>query len=341
MLLGSFCHGAEMVFDWASTKPNATPAGFDSLLSGSGQPGDWKVILDESPAPFPAISSKAVNRNVRPVLAQLSQERTDARYPMLVFNGETFSDFTIATQFKIVDGVDEQMAGIAFRIQDERNYYYIRASALGQNVNFFKVQDGQLIGPIGAKAEIPKGVWQELTIECQGNQIKCRLNGKEAIAPLRDNTFNAGKLGFWTKSDSVSYFAETHIIYKPREALAQTLIRDTIKKYPRLQGMKIFAAAPGARDAKVIASTEPAEIGQPAQKEAVDVIARGIIYHGEDKGKVLVTMPLRDGNGDSVAAVKVIMKAFPGQTERNAIARALPIVKEMEARFRTSGESLQ
>jgi hypothetical protein len=29
------------------------------------------------------------------------------------------------------------------------------------------------------------------------------------------------------------------------------------------------------------------------------------------------------------------MKPFPGQTERNAIARALPIIKEMETRVRS------
>jgi hypothetical protein len=61
---------------------------------------------------------------------------------MLVFDGETFSDFTFTTRFKIVSGEVEQMAGVAFRVQDERNYYYVRANAKNQNVAFFPLRRG-------------------------------------------------------------------------------------------------------------------------------------------------------------------------------------------------------
>ena len=43
-------------------------------------------------------------------------------------------------------------------------------------------------------------------------------------------------------------------------------------------------------------------------------------------------MPLRDRNGDAMAAVRVVLKPFPGQTEENAIIRATPIVKEVQTR---------
>jgi hypothetical protein len=91
----------------------------------------------------------------------------------------------------------------------------------------------------------------------------------------------------------------------------------------------------------VIASTDPTELGKPAKTNTLDVIARGIIYHGEDKGNVHVTLPLKDSNGDNIAAVEVVMKAFPGQTEKNAIVRAMPIVKQLEARVRNSAELMR
>ena len=78
-----------------------------------------------------------------------------------------------------------------------------------------------------------------------------------------------------------------------------------------------------------------------AQKVEADVITRSVIYHGKENNLVLVTMPLHDSNGDSVAAVKVIMKSFPGQTEKNAIARALPIVKQMEERVHSLSDLTQ
>ena len=49
----------------------------------------------------------------RPVLAQLAKDATDDHYPLLVFEDEMFGDFKLTTQFKIVDGVAEQMAGVS------------------------------------------------------------------------------------------------------------------------------------------------------------------------------------------------------------------------------------
>lgn len=52
---------------------------------------------------------------------------------------------------------------------------------------------------------VPRGVWHELTVECL-------LNGKELIAATDNvNPFLRGKIGFWTKSDAVSYFTDTRL----------------------------------------------------------------------------------------------------------------------------------
>ena len=49
------------------------------------------------------------------------------------------------------------------------------------------------------------------------------------------------------------------------------------------------------------------------------------------KTRSLWSCRLRDRNGDPVAAVRVIMKSFAGQTEQAAFARALPVVREMQS----------
>ncbi|HZQ47238.1 MAG TPA: hypothetical protein VFC07_09525, partial [Verrucomicrobiae bacterium] len=54
--------------------------------------------------------------------------------------------------------------------------------------------------------------------------------------------------------------------------------------------------------------------------------------YGKEKETVYVTLPLRDRNGDCVAAVRIVMKKLPGQTEENAFFRAIPIVKKMQER---------
>ena len=341
LCLGWPASGADKVFDFRQEKVGEVPRGFRSTVAGQGVPGDWRLLLDEVPSLLAPLSPNAPGGNKRPVLAQLARDRTDEHFPMLIYGEETFGDFTFTTRFKIVDGATEQMAGVAFRIQDEKNFYYIRASALGNTFYFFKIVDGMRSAPIGNKVEIPRGVWHTMTIECQGTRIRGLLNGREIIPALDDKSFTAGRIGFWTKSDSVSYFTDAAMTYKPRESLAQLLVKDALKNHPRLQDLKIFAPATENGPLSVIASTNQKEVGQAAPKEVGDVLAKRGYFYGKGGGEVMLTLPLRDSNGDKVAAVRMVMKAFPGQTENNAVARAMPVIKGMESRIQTWKDLLQ
>jgi hypothetical protein len=69
-----------------------------------------------------------------------------------------------------------------------------------------------------------------------------------------------------------------------------------------------------------------------------EVLTKGSIYYGRDKGYVSITMPLRDRNGDVIAAARVVMKSFAGQTEDNALARATPLVTETQHRAHSSAD---
>lgn len=341
-LLTGAAMGAERVFDFGTAKLGAAPEGFRSLLTGLGKPGEWTVLMDALPSALEPLSPKALSTSRRPVLAQVSRDPTAERYPMLVFQGETYTDFTLTTQLKIVEGRHEQMAGLAFRIQDERNYYYVRANAKDKNLYFFKWVDGQRIGPIGSMLNVPLGGWIELAIQCKGNEIQCRLNGTNAFPSLRDNSFTSGKVGFWTAEDTVAYFADTRVVYTPKENLAQTLVRDALRKYPRLLGLRIYASTNKQSAPFLLASHTGKDLGQPAPPAEREIIARnGGIYHGKGGGTVTVSLPLRDRNGDAVAAVQVVMKSFTGQTENNAIARATPVVKLMQDRVQTAADLVQ
>jgi hypothetical protein len=325
---------AEKVFDFSDVPEQQAPPGFRSAVTGSGRPGEWKVIYDEVPPALAPVTPLAGSVSRRKVLAQTARDATDEHFPLLIYEGEVFRDFTFSTRFKAVGGAIEQMAGIVFRLKDENNYYVLRASSLGNTFRFYKFVDGQRSAPVGPDIEIPKGVWHELAVECRGNQIRCLLNGKEAMPVLTDNSFVAGRIGFWTKSDSVSYFADARVTYTPREPFAAALVRETLRSNPRLVAIQIFSpSSPGAGPTEILASSRSEEVGKPGNHQHEDVIQRGTIYQGRQKDNVLVTMPLRDRNGDIVAAVSLTMKSFPGQTERNAIARALPIIKEMEKRL--------
>jgi hypothetical protein len=326
---------AERTFDFSERGAGQVPPGFRSTVMGEGKPGDWKIVLEAVPPQMQPLTPQALAVARRPVLAQVSQDPTDEHFPILIYDEETFDDFTLTTRFKTVGGTNEQMAGVAFRIQNETNYYVVRASSLGNTFRFYKVVNGQRGTIIGPEIAIRANVWHELSVVCKGSQIECRLDGRQVIPTLTDTSFSSGKIGFWTKSDSVSYFADTRIVYKPREAPAQALVRNTLKNYPRLVGLKVFVQGAEPQTTRLVASDDSKEIGRAGEKAEEDVIRRGVTYYAKDKDSVSVTLPLRDRNGEPIAAVRVVMKTFAGQTEDNAVVRATPIVKEMGARVQT------
>jgi len=331
--------GEELGFDFSRFPVGEAPPGFSSLVAGEGAPGEWRVIMDEVPSLLPPLAPGLERTYKKAVLAQLAKVPLEEHFPILIYEGETLSDFRITTRFKLVSGERERMAGIAFRFQNTNNYYYIRASGLGNTFNFFKVVNGIRSAPIIHDVEIASGQWHEMTIECKGTKIQAWLNGKEALPQMDDRSLIGGRVGFWTMADSVAYFTDTHITYEPPVPLVATLVEQTMEQYDRLLGLAISVIPEGGGEPVIIASSDPKEVDTKAWKEEAGVITSGQVYHLKRRGRMTVSLPLRDRNGIPVAAVRVVMKSFPGQTEKNALTRALTVVKSMEPRV-LSGKDL-
>jgi hypothetical protein len=333
---------AERRFDFKDAREGQLPPGFRSAVTGEGKPGNWQVVMDEVPPLLPALLPGAEPVARKAVLAQLAQDPTDEHFPLLISEAETVTDFTLTTRFKTVRGVVEQMAGIAFRVQNESNYYVVRASSLGNNVRFYKVLHGNRGPVVGPELPVPSGVWHDLTVEGKGNSFRCLLNGKELIKATDSvNPFMSGKIGFWTKSDSVSYFADTRLVYTAHEPPAQGLVRATLKQFPRLLGLQVYVPGTEPKTTRLAASKVAAEVGRAGGKAELDVIENGTAYYGKEKEYASVVLPLRDRNGDPVAAVRVKLKPSAGQDEQHAFARARPVIQEMQKRVTSLQDLVQ
>jgi len=341
-LLAWTASGAERTFNFGEYPFDKTPSNFVSAVTGRGDPGDWKVMLDEAPSLMPARDTNAPAMTQHAVVAQLERVAVDQHFPVLVYNDDKFGDFTFSTRFKIANGSMAQMGGVVFRYQDPKNYYVLVASVLDRHFWFFKIVNGmrsdRLIGPA---IDISKNEWHEISVKCDGNHINCLFDGKQIIPMITDDSFSSGKVGFWTKSDSVVYFTDAKVNFTPRETLAQMLVSGTTEEYARVLGMKIFAVRPGDTNATVVAAKDAKDLRQSGGKVEDDVIRNGKSYFGRDKkaGTVTVTAPLRDRNGDSVAEVVFVMKAFPGETEETALVKSQTMIKKLEPRV-TSLEDL-
>jgi hypothetical protein len=326
----------ELRLDFSQFPLGETPTGYSSLISGEGKPGAWKVVNDEVPVLPDALStnesSALLDRPLkRFVLAQTAQDAVDEHFPILLYNGDTFGDFTLTTRFKILSGKIDQMAGLVFRAKDEKNYYVIRASALGKSVRFFKFVGGLRNDPIGPEVVVTTNEWHELTIICQGSEIRWLLDRKQYMPALHDTSFSVGKVGFWTKSDSVSYFVDTKIQYTPRSPFGQTVVRDVMKKY-RILGLWLYAGK-SAYATRIVGCHDESKLGEEGGQLESAAIKDGNVYFLRSKDYVEVTTPVRDRNGEIVAAMRVRMKTFLGETESNAVNRAGLINKAIRERM--------
>jgi hypothetical protein len=177
---------AEWTFD---TEPVGRPPPGAEVFGG-----DW-VVRPESDAPTPPNA--------------LCQTAT-APFPALCLSDKIYTDVEVSVRFKPVSGREDQAAGILFRIQDSENYYIFRANALENNVMFFLYASGTRSILKRAPARVLAGQWQELKVEVAGNRFRGFLDGK-LVAEVSDDSYTAGKVGLWTKADSVTCFDNVRV----------------------------------------------------------------------------------------------------------------------------------
>jgi len=208
LLISAAAFSAQGVtIDFSSDKAGEPPSGFSTALTGRGLPGKWVVMKDDA-------SPDRGN-----VLAQTDADATDYRFPVCVYDGLTAKDADISVRFKSVSGRVDQGAGIVWRYKDKDNYYIVRANALEGNVVLYKVQNGKrsdlplkgLGRTYGMKEKVPSGQWGILRVVVKGNLFEVYHEGKK-LYEVEDDTFKeAGKVGVWTKADSVIYFDDLEV----------------------------------------------------------------------------------------------------------------------------------
>ncbi len=170
------------------------PAGFTFARTGQGSDGQWVVKKEETAASKPN------------VLAQTSQDATDYRFPLAIAEGTNYKDLALSMKFKTISGSVDQGAGLVFRLKDKDNYYVVRANALENNFRLYHVVNGRRVQFAGANFPVTPQVWHEIRAEARGDEFRCYYDGQLKIS-ARDGTLKeAGKIGLWTKADSLIYF---------------------------------------------------------------------------------------------------------------------------------------
>jgi len=185
---------AARTWDFQADKIDEAPASFTFARTGDGRPGRWIVRVDPS---APAGDH---------VLAQVDEDRTDNRFPVAVANGPVLKDLRLEVRCKQLSGKTDQACGLVFRYRDENNYYVVRANALEDNVRLYHVANGRRRELAGWNGKVASQTWHTLSVEARGDRFVVSFDGKQVIDATDDTFREPGKVGLWTKADSVTEF---------------------------------------------------------------------------------------------------------------------------------------
>jgi Domain of Unknown Function (DUF1080) len=142
----------------------------------------------------------------------LVQRATDNEFNVIVAPGGPYTDVDISVRFRPISGSEDASGGIVFRFVDGR-YYVIRANALEDNFRLYYYDRGRyMLTSASIKAPM-LGDWHTLRVTAEKDNIRGWLNGQPLINH-RDNRFAAGRIGLWTKADSITAFDSLVVVPK-------------------------------------------------------------------------------------------------------------------------------
>ena len=165
------------------------PAGWTATKTGSGD-AKWTIEKDDTAPSKPNV---------------LKQSGV-ATYPVCFKNDTNVRDGFVEVKFKPISGKEDRAGGVVWRLKDANNYYIARANALEDNVTIYHTINGRRTEKKRTNMKVTSNVWHTLRADFSDNHFIVTYDGKRAIE-WDDNTFkDAGKVGVWTKADSVTLF---------------------------------------------------------------------------------------------------------------------------------------
>src|SRR6266849_5870913 len=183
----------KVVRDFESDAVGAPPAGFEFGRTGNGAEGKWVIRIE-----------KGGNKNH--VLVQESADPTDYRFPVAVLKEGSYKDVTLSVRARPLSGEVDQGFGLVWRYRDPNNYYITRCNALEDNCRIYHVAGGSRRQFGGQNVKVAKSAWHTLKLEATRNRFVVFYHGSKVFDGTDDTFKDAGKVGLWTKADSVIEF---------------------------------------------------------------------------------------------------------------------------------------
>ena len=139
----------------------------------------------------------------------LVQRATRNQFNVIVAPPGPFTDVDVSMKFNPMSGREDASGGIVFRF-DGGKYYVVRANALEDNFRLYAYDRGRR-ELASARVKAPAlGQWHTVRLVAIGDHLQAWLDGKLYL-DHRDARFKSGRVGLWTKADSITAFDDLTI----------------------------------------------------------------------------------------------------------------------------------
>ncbi len=181
-----------------SDKVGELPAGFTAAK------GTWKVVADAKAPSAPNV---------------VEQSALDLDFPQLVLDKAGSFDYgEITVNLQVMSGAKAQAAGVVFRRVDDKNMYTVRINQTEGTWNLFRTIDGtrDKFDPIAGAPGAKQGEYTKLKVQFKDKVITAWANDVKVIeyTETSDKAPLKGKVGLWTKDDSVARFDDFAVAHK-------------------------------------------------------------------------------------------------------------------------------
>ena len=139
----------------------------------------------------------------------LVQRATKNAFNVIVAPPGPYADVDVSMKFKPISGNEDASGGIVFRFTDGA-YYVVRANALEDNFRLYSYDKGRRQLATARVKPPALGQWHTVRVVAVGDHVQAWLDGTLHL-DHRDPRFKSGRVGLWTKADSVTAFDDLTI----------------------------------------------------------------------------------------------------------------------------------
>jgi len=213
-----------LVISLAKERAGRPPARFIPVV------GDWIISRDDAGRPVVQVDgrqwikgqpSAGLAAKARTIYGSKHEEFIDsvkayAYFPYSVAKDvPDFRNGEISMRFRLLGGQLDQCAGILFNLKSNGDYLTVRFNGKEDNLVLWTFQSGKrsFVKKGAHDVHLKMGEWHRMKIAVDGTQLRGYLDDELLLEYTLAEPVS-GRIGLWSKTDSVSQFEEYAVLAK-------------------------------------------------------------------------------------------------------------------------------